>query len=567
MKKRWAPRPAPFLHLKQADNPFDLPESVNLLLARRGYTGEGLEKFLNPSMDRLSPWKSLGGSEGAADRIAAGIKSGERILVHGDFDADGITATAIVHSALSSLGGDVDYFVPDRFQDGYGLGRSGIKACEERGVQLLISVDCGVTAVEQVKRLKDLGIDVVVTDHHQPGAELPSADHIVNPSLDGDVPWSRLAGAGVAWTVMRGVFDVLRGDDDYLQKLLQLVAVGTVSDVVSLRDDNRILVSLGLEEMRDRPLPGIAALADSASRDIRRLASEDLAYYMGPRLNACGRISHARDAIALLLAQDFQTAKGLMGVVERYNRKRRKLDRQVLSNALVSAEDYSDAGCLVLAGEGWHRGVIGIAASRLVSRFGVPSVMVALEEGTGYGSARSVPGIPIYSILSDIQRRRSIMDSLGGHPMAAGFSMPKDKVPDLREELETVMESDEMKKHLGSVLYVDGRLEPEDYRLETVRALKMMEPFGEGNRKPVWLARGAYPLRWKVVGKDGKHLSCTFRTGGGEYRAIGFNMSESQSLFGGRVDLAFTLAEDTYRNDGSVQLVLKGIRRERRASR
>ena len=564
MKKRWAPRPAPFLHLKEAHNPFDLPESVNLLLARRGYTGEELEVFLNPSMERLSSWDSIAGAQGAAERIASAIGNGEKILVHGDFDADGITATAIVHSAVSHLGADIHHFVPDRFQDGYGLGESSIEACREKKIQLLVTVDCGVSAAEQVGRLKDMGIDVVITDHHQPGPELPPADHIVDPSLEGDVPWSQLAGAGVAWNVMRGVFQLMGGDDDHLKRLLQLVAAGTVSDVVSLKDDNRILVSLGLNDMRKRPLPGLAALADSASRDVRRLGSEDLAYYMGPRLNACGRIGHARDAVALLLAEDFQAAKGLMGVVERYNRKRRELDRQVLNSALVSAEDYRDTGCLVLAGEGWHRGVIGIAASRLVSRFGVPSVMIALEEGTGYGSARSVPGIPIYSVLRGIQEEHGLMESLGGHPMAAGFSMPADNVPLLREELESVMESGEMKKHLGSVLYVDGRLEPEDFRLETVRALEKLEPFGEGNRKPVWLARGAYPLRWRVVGRDGRHLSCNFRTGGGEYRAIGFNMADSQSLFGGRVDLAFTLAEDTYRSDGSVQLVLKGIRRERR---
>ncbi|MBD3277781.1 MAG: single-stranded-DNA-specific exonuclease RecJ, partial [Candidatus Aegiribacteria sp.] len=399
MKKRWAPRPAPFLHLKEADNPFHLPESVNLLLARRGYTGEELNNFLNPSMDRLSPWSSIGGAEGAADRISSAIQKGEKILVHGDFDADGITATALVYSAVDSLGGDIDYFIPDRFQDGYGLGPSSIEACREKKVHLLITVDCGVSASAQVGQLKDMGIDVVVTDHHQPGSELPPADHIVDPSLDGDVPWSQLAGAGVAWMVMRGVFRLMDGDDDHLQRLLQLVAAGTVSDVVSLKDDNRILVSLGLDEMRKRPFPGIAALADSASRDIRKLGSEDLAFYMGPRLNACGRIGHARDAVALLLAEDFQMAKGLMGVVERYNRRRRQLDRDVLNSAMVSADEYSDSGCLVLAGEGWHRGVIGIAASRLVSRFGVPSVMVALEEGIGYGSARSVPGIPIYSIL------------------------------------------------------------------------------------------------------------------------------------------------------------------------
>ncbi|MCK4807944.1 MAG: DHH family phosphoesterase, partial [Candidatus Aegiribacteria sp.] len=288
MRKRWVARPAPDLKLKEADNPCDLPESISLLLARRGFSDDKLNRFLNPDMDLLSNWKDIGGVRKAAQRIVTAVQNSERILVHGDFDADGITATVIVYMGLQSLGALVDYFIPDRFEDGYGLGESSIKACEAINAGLLITVDCGITAAEYVGILKGLNIDTVITDHHQPGDTLPDAEAVVNPVLDEDASYSKLAGAGVAWMVLRAVYDLLGADMEYLYELLQFVAIGTVTDVVDLTGDNRILVSEGLKQLRKSPLPGISALTCSASLDIVEMSSTDLAFYLGPRLNACG---------------------------------------------------------------------------------------------------------------------------------------------------------------------------------------------------------------------------------------------------------------------------------------
>ncbi len=558
-------RPAPDLDLKEADNPCDLPESISLLLARRGFCEEELNRFLNPDMDYLSHWNDMGGVRGAAQRIVSAVQNSERILVHGDFDADGITATAIVYMGLQSLGAHVDYFIPDRFEDGYGLGESSIEACSAVNADLLITVDCGITAAEYVRILKGLNIDTVITDHHQPGDTLPDAEAIVNPVLDEEAPHSKLAGAGVAWMVIRAVYDLLGTDTEYLYGLLQFTAIGTVTDVVDLTGDNRILVSEGLKRLRESPLPGVTALAGSASVNIREISSTDLAFYLGPRLNACGRIGHAADAVKLLLAGSSEEAEELIKTVEEHNRIRRELDREIEKHVIQLVEKLDNPRCIVMADEGWHRGVIGIVASRLVSKYGVPSIMISIDNDYGYGSARSVPGIPIFSILSGIQSEHRIMESLGGHPMAAGFRIPGDKIPILREELNSILYRDEWNAHLGSVLYIDGKLEEQDYNAETVRALEMLEPFGEGNRKPVWIARGAYPVQWRAVGKNADHLSCNFRIGSGIYKAIGFNMVNRQSMFNGKVDLAFNLALDTYRRDGSIQLVLKDIRKHRKA--
>jgi len=564
LRKRWAARPAPELNLKEAENPFDLPESISLLLARRGFSGEKLQKYLNPDMDVLTHPKNMGGVLQAAQRIVCAVQNAERILIHGDFDADGITSTVLVYLGLQSLGASVEYFIPDRFEDGYGLSESGIEACRDMNASLLITVDCGITALEYVETLKDMNIDTVITDHHQPGDALPGAEAIVNPVLDPDAPHSKLAGAGVAWMVLKAVYDLLGADMEYLCRLLQFVAIGTVADVVELTGDNRILVFEGLSKLRESPLPGIAALIKSASLNTPEMSSTDIAFYIGPRLNACGRVGHASDAVELLLAGSAGEAGKLIKTVEKHNRVRRKLDRQIEADVFRLADKLDNPRCIVMADEGWHRGVIGIVASRLVSRYGVPSIMISIDNENGYGSARSVPGIPIFSILTDLQAEHSIMESLGGHPMAAGFRIPKENIPLLRKELESVLAEDEWNAHLGSVLYIDGKLEEQDYNADFVRYMDMLEPFGEGNRKPVWLARGAYPVQWWAVGKNADHLSCNFRIGTSTYSAIGFGMVNRQSMFSDRVDLAFTLSLNTYRGDGSIQLVLKDIRRHRK---
>lgn len=559
-------RPVPELNIEKACNPHDLPQSISLLLARRGLSGEKLDRFLYPDINSLSRWQDIGGVRRAAERIVSGIQNEENIMVHGDFDADGITATTIVYMGLRSLGANVDYFIPDRFEDGYGLGESSIEACKAAYTNLFITVDCGINAVEYVDILKSMNVDTIITDHHQPGSILPDAEAVVDPVLDGDTPYSKLAGVGVAWMVLKAVYDLMTADTGYLHVLLQLVAIGTVTDVVELIDDNRILVSEGLKLLRTKPFPGISALAESVSVNIQQINSTDLAYYIGPGLNACGRIGHADDAVKLLLADSGKEVAELIKIVEEHSRIRRKLDRKIESHVIQLVEALDNPRCIVMANEGWHRGVIGIVASKLVSRYGVPSIIISIENDNGFGSARSVPGIPIYSILTEIQAEHGIMDSLGGHPMAAGFSIPRSNISILREELNRIISRKEWKACLGSVLYVDGKLEEQDYNAETLRALEIVEPFGEGNRKPVWLARGAYPVQWRAVGKGAKHLSCDFRIGADIYKAIGFNMVNSQSLFSGKVDLAFILALDKYRGNGRIQLILKGIRKHRKAA-
>lgn len=567
MEKRWTARPAPLLELREAPDHHDLPPPVSLLLARRGYSGKELDAFLRPDIRDLTSWRDLGGAEAAASRIASAVRSSEKIVIHGDFDADGMTATTIAYLALERLGADADFFIPDRLDDGYGLGDSSVSACREAGAGLLVTVDCGISDVEHVRALGELGVDTVITDHHLPGEELPAAFAIVDPALDGCDAGFPMAGAGVAWMMMRGVFELMGADEEPLEDLLQLAAVGTVADVVDLVGDNRLIAAEGIRRMRQRPLPGLGALAESSSTDIREVTSSDLAFRLGPRLNACGRVGRAGDALDLLLAPTVEEASKPAALIEEHNRLRKKLDRELEDTVLGCIGAEGPGRCIVMAGGGWHRGVVGIVASRLASRFGVPSVIIAVEDGVGFGSARSVPGVPIHSIISTVQSRTGIMHSLGGHPMAAGFRLPSGSIGTLKEGIRSILAEDRWSAHLGPVQYIDGRLGEGDFNAGTVRALRLLEPFGEGNREPVWISRGACAVSWKKVGREGSHLSCVFRTDSGTFRAIGFNMASCAKLLSNRVDLAFRLSLDTWRGDGSVQLVLEDIRAHGRSAR
>ncbi len=516
--------------------------------------------FLNPSLEDMSPCNSLPEVTEAADRIAKAVMSGEKIIVHGDYDADGISATALTCITLRRLGSEPEFFVPDRFRDGYGITGSGVKACVESGAGLMISVECGISDAGSIAELAASGIDTVVTDHHRPADGRPEAVAVVNPHLsDSEGSWSSLSGAGVAFRTMQAVCLSLDSDQALIDDLLSLTAIGTVCDVVPLTGDSRIIVSHGLLRMASDSLKGLAALGRVAGVDLRRASSRDLAFAIGPRLNSSGRIGHASSAVELLTTDDADRALELAHELEDLNTQRRSLDSLVLDDARMLAARQPGSSCLVLASEGWHQGVIGIAASRLVSEVGVPVVLISLDGDRGKGSARSVRGVSIHGLLQDIQTDTGIFESFGGHHMAAGLTIRKDDLELLRGELERRMTAYSNVLEEGAVIWLDGQLEDTDYGMDTVRAIEMLEPFGQGNEEPVWLARSVEPLNWRTVGK-GQHLSCLFKIGNHRIRAIGFNMSDLQPMLNDRVDLAFCLRENTWKGRGSIQLHLRDIR-------
>lgn len=531
-----------------------VPEPVRLLMERRGLSID----FLQSSYGSLSPWNMLPGAEKAVEFMSRAINSGDKILVHGDFDADGITASATAVRVLRSLGASVDYHLPCRFEEGYGLGETGVNRCIAEGIGLLISVDCGITAIEEVDKLERSGVKVIVTDHHVPGDRLPAASAVVNPELMGDEesPSRHLSGAGVIHTVLRGLFP---GPPGSMPGVMEpdLVAVGTVCDMVNITGDNRLLVNRGLEVMRHSPLPGIEALMRVGGLDKAGLTATDLGFVIGPRINSAGRITHADKALSLLLETDVRRAEELAGELDRSNQKRKTLDGEVYQEALEILE-RTDMPMAVASGEKWHPGVIGISASRIARKLNRPAVLVSWQGEYGKGSARGVPGMPVHTILNEALEM-GLLVKFGGHSMAAGLTIERKNYEAFTSFIRQRASSlySEVEK---PVLYIDGGLTADQCSMEVFAAVEKLGPFGEGNPEPVWISRGLYPSSYKTVGHDSRHLQISFQSGGTTLRAIGFDMGGRTSELNRPLDIAFTLKPDKWRGDGTVQLVLEDMK-------
>ncbi len=553
MRYRWVPRSAGDAPQQGIEG---LPSPVAAVLARRGFTPAGAREFIDSSWSSLSPWNSLPGAGRAASEIHRAIGAGEGILVHGDFDADGITAVATAVRALKALGGRVDWHIPCRFSEGYGIGETGVQKALSEGFGLFLTVDCGVSAVEPVKRLSQAGIGTVITDHHLPGPVLPDALAVVDPYLSGDVkaPWGRLSGAGVALMVLKGVAE-LSGRSGMPELEPDLCAIGTACDVVDLLGDNRLILKRGMHVLRSSPSLGISALARRAGLSTAAISTRDLSFVIGPRLNSAGRVSHADLAVNLLLTGDAAQAERLAEELEDCNRKRRELDTDVFTQA----RDLADDGpCVVLGSESWHPGVLGIAASRLVEELSVPVVLVSFAGAEGRGSARSVEGVPIHGLLQKALEE-GLLVRCGGHSVAAGLSVMRDRFDEFRSFMVENAASMAAGEGQKPVLHIDGRLMGPECAMETMRGVKLLEPFGPGNTEPVWIARNALALTRDVVGK-GKHLKLSLQIDGVTRNAIGFNMVQRSVEFERQVDVAFLLREDSWRGGESVQLHLLDAR-------
>jgi single-stranded-DNA-specific exonuclease len=529
-----------------------------MLMARRGVSPEAAGRHLSAPLESLSPPEVLPGAGDALQRLRQAAESGETVLVHGDYDVDGITATVIMLRALRAAGARPLYHIPHRIDEGYGLGEEGVAAALEAGAGLLVTVDCGTNAAAEVEELASHGVDTVVTDHHRPDSVTARPTALVNPALEGEAssPWSALSGAGLAYQLARGL-PGLRPDSPPAGALLGLAAMGTVCDMVPLEGDNRVIVSRGLAALRDHPPAGVRALASTGRTSSGDLTERDLAFVLGPRLNSCGRLARAEMAVELLMEEDPRRAAPMAAEIEALNGRRRRIGEGIWREITDRCREGPDGRSLVMGSPHWHRGVVGIACSRAARRWGTPSVLVALDGEMGYGSARSVPGVSMHGLLSD---SADLLEGFGGHHMAAGLRVRADRLEPLAERLESLL-ADRPGELFGPVLYVDGRLREGEISMRTLRALEALRPFGEGNAEPVWISRRVRLEDPRLVGSARRHLCCSVVLGGRRHRAIGFGMAGALPLLPGPVDVAYRLQEDHYRGGGTVQLVLEGIRR------
>ncbi|MFV1986179.1 MAG: single-stranded-DNA-specific exonuclease RecJ [Gemmatimonadota bacterium] len=503
----------------------NLPLRLCELLVRRGLlAGAETVAFLRPSLDRLHPPGQLPDMTRAADRIEQAITAGEQILVHGDYDVDGMTGAAVLSGAFGDLGGMATAFVPHRTRHGYDLGAAGIAKAREIGATLIVTVDCGITAVEAVTEAATRGIDVVVTDHHRPGPALPPAVAVVNPNReDNEYPYRGLAGVGVAFKVIQELFSRQQVSNERLNGYLDLVALGTIADQAPLTGENRILTSFGLKVLDRTRRPGLRALMQTAG--VGRwstVRATDVAFRLAPRLNSAGRIAEAADGLRLLMTDDFAEADRLAGAIEETNTLRRETDRTIFEEArtaLAADFDPERDRIAVLWGDGWHPGVLGIAASRLVDDLRRPAVLVSVNGDRARGSARSTPGFHLFNALASCD---DLFDRFGGHAVAAGFDIRTDRLPELRRRLLEFAARELPLEALAPELTIDLDISLSEIAPAFVRGFQYLEPFGNSNEMPRFAARGVTFRRIETVGADGDHLKALLDQDGSTLEAISF---------------------------------------------
>jgi single-stranded-DNA-specific exonuclease len=558
---RWVvtPRPDPEVVGRLAAQ-LGIPAALAALLVQRGQEAEeSARRFLRPAVSDLSDPAALAGMAQAVDAIASTVRAGGTILVHGDYDVDGQCATALLTRALRAAGADATGFVPHRLRDGYDFGPAGLAMAQRIGASLVVTCDCGITAVDTVRAARAAGIGVVVTDHHLPGAELPPAIAVVDPQREDDTSGARgLCGTGIAFKLVQALVPALGLPPNLPYHLLDLVALATVADVVPLTGENRILVRHGLRLLAASRWPGLRALVEACGLGGRELRATHMGYILGPRLNAAGRIGDAADGLRLLLTDDPAESAELARRLEGLNVERQSLDHRMLEEALAQVEQAGDperdAG-LVLAGDTWHPGVVGIVASRVVERYGRPAFLIAFDGDVGKGSGRSISRFDLHAALLACG---DLLERYGGHQMAAGLTIRRDRLEEFRERFAEVVRGTLGPDDLGPEQRVDLELGLHEATGELERMCRYLEPCGSGNASPVFGARGVRFTGRSRVGNG--HLKGTLDDGTTRLSAIGFQWADRVPWLGeGLVDAAFRLESNEWNGRATLQARLCGL--------
>ncbi|HAI12184.1 MAG TPA: single-stranded-DNA-specific exonuclease RecJ [Phycisphaerales bacterium] len=570
MLKRWRFRP----NGQQTDlAALGLSPLVDKLLGNRGVIeSQQARDFLDPKMTQLHDPQLLPNISKAASRMSKAVRDNQPIVIYGDYDVDGITASSILWHTLRLAGAHVRTYVPHRIEEGYGINAEAITAMCEAD-PLIISVDCGITAVEPAAIAKAKGVDLIITDHHEMDAEnLPDAYALVHPRLPGsEYPFGELCGAGVAFKLAWQFARVHNGSDRlpqaYRQLMIQqmsLAALGTVADIVPLVDENRVLTTFGLGQIKHTDFIGLNALIDAARLRDEKIDAYHVGFVLGPRLNACGRMGHAKDAVHLLTEATEDEAVDIAEFLTEENDKRRATEKKIVEKAAAQVIDrgYDRADCraIVVADNDWHPGVVGIVASRIVEQFSRPAIVLNIEGDEAHGSARSVEGVSIHEAL---QHCEDLLVSFGGHAMAAGLRVKVDKLDAFREKLVAFVNDKLSADDLCSIVDIDTECELEDLTLPQVKQIERMAPFGPHNPKPVLCVRNVQLDRAPMLmGQTGKHMRLTIRQGSQYQNAVAFGMADlAPQLYPGmKLDIAFEPKTNHWQGRTSVDMMVKDLK-------
>ena len=542
-----------------------IPPVLARILLKRGIDCFDKAKiYFNPNLDRLHDPFFFFFMDLATQRLHKALENGEKIMVYGDYDVDGVCGSSLLYLVLSRMVGTrVNYYIPDRISEGYGLSKDAIQRFADQGISLIVSIDCGVTAVEEVQFARDIGVEVIICDHHEPGDKLPPAVAVLDPKRpDCPYPFKELAGVGVGFKFMQGLYQHLGLNEAELDEYLDIVALGSCADIVPLVDENRILVSHGLQLINHRPRFGVKALLESSGVDRKDITVGLIVFVVAPRINAVGRMGDARRAVQMMCANSLQRARVFARELERENKNRRSVDENTFKEALETAEAHFDPErdrAMVLYKEGWHPGVIGIVASRIVERYYRPTVMISVVDGIGKASARSIADFNIYEAIKECSE---FLEAYGGHKYAAGLTIKQENIPAFAEKFKAVADRQITDDDLIPRMRVDCEVELKDFDERLMRLLKLMGPFGPLNLRPVFVSRNLNVVgEASVVGSN--HLKLSVEQNGVKMNAIGFNLGDQIERVvanKGVLDCAYVVEENYWNGRKELQLRLKDIK-------
>lgn len=559
MNKKWKINDTQTDIAEKIANEFNISKLVANIIANKGLKDkEEIETFLSPTRKDFYDPFLMPDMKKAVERILKAIDNKEKITIYGDYDVDGITSSTILSRFLEERGIKADIYIPDRINEGYGLNQNAIKSIAENKTKLIITVDCGITAIKEVELAKELNMDVVVTDHHEPGAEIPNTIAVVDcKRKDNKYPFSELAGVGVAFKLIQALSMKMELPEESYLKYLDIVCVGTISDIVPLVSENRTIAKLGLKLVKQTKNIGLRCLL--ASIGYKKIDSNTISFGIAPRINACGRMGQARKALDLLLTNNIEQARKLTDELNECNAKRQEIEKRISDEAIKMLEDPEEQNkpCIILGKEDWHHGVIGIVSSKITEMYSKPSILLCFEDEKAKGSGRSIPGFDLHEALENCNR---YIEQFGGHSMAIGITIQKDDFQKFKDDVEEYAKSKNISEIVPEI-QIDEKIQLQDISIKDVEELSLLEPFGEGNRVPLFQMSGVKISSIRAL-SEGKHLKLFLKDDNKYIDAIGFNMGNVADKYTieDKIDLVGGLELNNYNGKEKMQINLKDIR-------
>lgn len=559
MNKKWECYEIDESKVKELAKKYNLDELLARILVNKGITEkEDIELFINPTRRDFHNPFLMPDMIVAVNRILKAINEKEKIIIYGDYDADGITSTTVLKKYLEERGLEVFSYIPNRLDEGYGLNKEAIQKIYDAGYRIMITVDCGISGIDEIEFANSLGIETIITDHHEPGENLPKALAVVDAKRkDSIYPFNQLAGVGVVFKLIQAISMELKLDEIEYLKYLDIVCIGTISDIVPLVDENRVIAKLGLKLVAQTKNVGLKVLISLIG--FKTLDSNAISFGVAPRINACGRMGDEKVALDLFLTKDFYEAKSLATKLNEYNIERQAIEKKIFDEAVEEIEkNEKNKNCIIVGKEGWHHGIIGIVASKVTDMYFKPSILVCFEGEEGKGSGRSIPGFDMHEALMQCGNH---LERFGGHAMAVGVTVKKSEFNNFKNILEEYAKNCEIDK-IVPIINIDSEISLKDIDIENVKSLKKLEPYGEANKMPLFLLKNLKINSIRSL-SEGKHLRLTLRDDSFIINAIGFNMGNltEKYLIDDRVDVVGNLEINSYNGMESIQIILKDIRK------